>query len=591
MSVNRPVLIFDGKCGFCRIWINYWRKLTGDRIEYLPSQEVGDRFPQIPFTAYAESVQLVRPDGSVASGARAVFESLNRESLYVLFASFAEPAYRLIARHRDFAYQVNRFTFGRRVEPDRFEATQWIFLRLLALVYAAAFGSLAMQVTGLIGEHGLLPVRDFLNSVTQSFGGMRYIAVPSLFWWGSDDRNLLGLAIAGVVLAALLFITGFRKSVFERFLLGALFVLYLSFSAIGQDFLQFQWDSLLLETGFLAIFLGRTKIVPWLFRWLVFRLFFLSGAVKLLSQDPSWRNLSALSYHYHTQPLPTVLAWYADKLPGRVQHFSTAATLVIELAIPFFIFLPRMIRMFGAWCLIGLQALIALTGNYAFFNLLTVALTLFLFDDLALERFVPSRARLQFGILASQMERTVVRVVAVIIVALGVAHLLQTFRGVAPRPLNLAIRYTAPFQIVNTYGLFAVMTTERNEIILEGSNDGQNWLPYEFRYKPGNVDQRPRWIEPFQPRLDWQMWFAALSNFRSNPWFVNLAVKLLQGDEAVLSLLAGNPFPVRPPKFVRATVYQYTFSDADTRRRTGAWWARTPRGLYLPVVGLRTGQN
>jgi predicted DCC family thiol-disulfide oxidoreductase YuxK len=588
VPADKPILIWDGTCGFCRIWVDYWRRLTGDRIEYLTSQEVGGQFPQIPPEAYREAVQLVRPDGTVASGALAVFESLGMQTLYAGFGGISELAYRFIARHRNFFYQVTRFTFGTHIEPTRFEATQWIFVRLLAIIYAIAFGSLAVQVTGLIGSRGILPLPEFLNSIAQSFGKMRFLAVPSVFWMGADDTTLTGLCYGGLVLAALLFVTGFRRGRFERFILVLLFVLYLSFSAAGQDFLSFQWDSLLLEAGFLAIFLGRTRIVPWLFRWLVFRLIFLSGAVKLLSEDKTWRNLSALDFHYYTQPLPTVLAWYADKLPMRFQHFSTWLVLATELGIPFWIFMPRRIRIFAAWWLITLQVLIFLTGNYTFFNLLTIALCVFLFDDYKLERFVPQRVRQGFGQGARPFERAFAGVVAAVILVLGVARLMQSFSGIAPEPLAAAITYTAPFQIVNNYGLFAVMTTERNEIIIEGSEDGEKWVPYEFRYKPGDVNRAPRWVQPHQPRLDWQMWFAALGSYRTNPWIVNLAVRLLDGSPSVPPLLANNPFPQHPPRFVRATVYRYTFTDFETRRRTGAWWKREPRGLYLPAVGLRS---
>jgi hypothetical protein len=368
---------------------------------------------------------------------------------------------------------------------------------------------------------------------------------------------------------------------FSRVCLILLFVLYLSFSSAGQDFLSFQWDALLLETGFLAIFLGRTPVVVWLFRWLVFRLYFLSGAVKLLSGDPTWRNLTALNYHFHTQPLPVRLAWYADKLPEPVLHALTFLTLAIELGAPFLIFAPRRIRMFGASLMIGLQVLILLTGNYAFFNLLTIALCLFLFDDQAWRRpFVrsPRSARIGPAILAA------------IIVTLGLVHMLETFNVPLPEPLPTLTRVTAPFEIVNSYGLFAVMTTTRPDIIVEGSNDGQNWAAYEFRYKPGDMDRAPRWAAPHQPRLDWQMWFAALGNYRSSPWFMGFALRLLQNSEPVLALLEKNPYSDFPPRYVRARVYEYTFTDWATRRATGAWWQRRLLGEYLPAIGLRPTQ-
>ena len=441
---ERPILIYDGHCGFCRIWLDYWRQLTGGRIEYIASQDVGDRFPQIPREAYSQSVQLVRPDGSVVSGARAVFEALGKGRLYPWISGPSEFAYRVIAAHRDFLYQVTRFTFGTRIEPTRFDATQWLFLRALAVIYAVAFGSLAFQVTGLIGEHGLVPVAPFLTSIERTGSTLRFLAVPSLLWGASDDTTLVGLCFIGVVLSAMLFLTGFARGKFERLILILLFVLYLSYASTGQEFLSFQWDSLLLEAGFLAIFIGRNRIVPWLFRWLTFRLYFLSGAVKLLSGDPNWRNLSAVGFHWHTQPLPTVLAWYADKLPTGAQHFATGATLGIELLLPFLIFFPRRMRMFGAWGLIALQAVIFATGNYTFFNLLTIALTLFLFDDQALARFMPALNRQTLAERSEgRISRSAAIAVAAIVMVLSVSHLIETFTDRLPSALNAALRYTA----------------------------------------------------------------------------------------------------------------------------------------------------
>jgi hypothetical protein len=215
-------------------------------------------------------------------------------------------------------------------------------------------------------------------------------------------------------------------------------------------------------------------------------------------------------------------------------------------------------------------------------------LLLFVLDGQALRRAIPPDIAARFGRIAGVMETRVASAVAAIILFLGLAHLWVTFRGTAPEPVRIALRYTGPLEIVNSYGLFAVMTTQRMEIIVEGSTDGDHWQAYEFRYKPGDVNTAPRWIEPFQPRLDWQMWFAALSNYQSNPWFVNFLVRLLEGSPAVEKLLATNPFLGHPPRFIRASVYEYGFTDADTKRRTGAWWQRQPKGLYLPSVGLKT---
>jgi predicted DCC family thiol-disulfide oxidoreductase YuxK len=600
MTDGKPVLLYDGHCGFCRIWIDYWRQITGDRVEYAASQESADRYPQIPHQAFAEAVQLIRPDGSVASGAGAVFETLGTQRIYhssAMVRAVTEGCYRFIAQRRPFFYQLTRFTFGTHIEPARFSATQWLFLRLLAIVYAIAFASMGVQVLGLIGSRGILPVRDFLDNVARNFGALRYLAVPTVFWWGNDDTTLVGICVAGVVLAALLILTGFRRGFFERQILILLFVLYLSLNSAGQDFFFFQWDSLLLEAGFLAIFLSRanpaSKLIPWMFRWLVFRLYFLSGSVKLLSHDPAWRNLSALKFHYYTQPLPTIFAWYMEQLPQWFHRASTAVVLGVETGVPFLIFAPRRIRILAAFCLLALQVLILLTGNYTFFNLLTIVLTLFLFDDRTLERFVPQRVRQRLSELAppGRLYRAVAAASAAVILTLGLTRMLETFTGNAPEPLRAIASFAAPLNIVSSYGLFAVMTTTRIEIIVEGSMDGENWLAYEFRYKPGDLNIAPRWVAPHQPRLDWQMWFAALGDYRANPWFVNFALRLLDGSPEVVALLAHNPFPDHPPRYVRAMAYEYTFTDWQTHRRTGAWWKREPRGVYLPAVGLKAASQ
>jgi predicted DCC family thiol-disulfide oxidoreductase YuxK len=585
----QPLLIYDGRCGFCRIWIDYWKRLTGDRVDFAPSQEVASRFPQIAPEAFAEAVQLVRPDGTVASGARAVFETLGRQGIYEsssFLAASTEAVYRFIARRRSFFYWVTRLTFGKRIEPARFALTQWLFLRLLAAIYIVAFASLAVQVTGLLGEHGISPAHDFFGRVGTDLGPTqiwtRFWAVPSVFWWNSTDKILVGAAWMGVGLGAVLFIGRL-----ERLALVLLYVLYLSF----------QWDALLLEVGFLAIFFGNTsvtqKTIAWLYRWLAFRLYFLSGFVKLASNDPNWRNLSALDFHYWTQPLPTVIAWYADKLPRGFQHASTFMVLAIELGAPFLIFMPRRIRLFGAGLLLSLEALIFLTGNYTFFNLLAVAITLFLFDDQALRGLVWMPRRVREWVMAEPARtgragRLAAAALTLLILPLGLARIFENVTSQLPQLLEAVARYTSPFQVVNSYGLFAVMTTERLEIVVEGSDDGQQWRAYEFPYKPGDVSRAPRWAAPHQPRLDWQMWFAALGDYRTNPWFVAFAERLLEGSPEVVALLAKNPFPDHPPRYIRAVTYDYRFSTWEEHRQTGAWWHREPHGDYLPTVGLRT---
>ena len=405
-------------------------------------------------------------------------------------------------------------------------------------------------------------------------GVSRYWFMPSVFWLDHSDSALRLVCWAGVLLSIVL-ILGFV----ERITLVCLFMLYLSLTSAGQDFLSFQWDLLLVETGFLAIFLGRSHLVIWLFRWLLFRLMFLSGSVKLLSHDSAWRDLSAMRFHYETQPLPTPLAWYAFQLPFWFQRATTVFVFVVELSIPFLVFAPRRLRIFGAWCLLGFQALIFLTGNYAFFNVLAMALCLFLFDDAAFPK-------LRFACRKAPIGRIAAVAAAALVLVLSGLYLSGTFFDYTPPLGGVILHYAAPFGIVNTYGLFAVMTTRRPEIIVQGSNDGVTWFDYEFRFKPGDLRKGPRWVAPYQPRLDWQMWFAALGNYRSSPWFVNFLVRLLQGSPQVLGLLASNPFPQAPPKYVRAELFDYKFTDFQTRKTTGNVWRREIRGWYVPAISL-----
>jgi predicted DCC family thiol-disulfide oxidoreductase YuxK len=581
---DNPLVLYDGNCGFCRIWIQYWNQLTGNRVDYAPSQEAGERFSQIPRENFGQAVQLVMPEGEVISGARAVFGTLTYVPgmawlLWLYnhlpgFAGVSEAFYRVIAGHRTFFYYLTRLTFGRRIISLRYASVEWVFLRILAAIYFVAFASFGMQVTGLIGERGIAPLGRYLAAVSQTFGSAGYRMMPTLFWFAHGDRVLLAACWVGGAISLLL-LAGY----FERASLVCLYVLYLSLCTAGQEFMSFQWDFLLLETGFLAIFLGQSKLIVFLFRWLAFRLTFLSGAVKLMSHDPTWRNLTALSYHYWTQPLPTPVAWYANQLPFWFHRFSTAMVFVIELGVPFLFFAPRPWRLLGAFCALYLQTLIFLTGNYTFFNLLAVAIYLFLFDDAAL-------AKLRLRTRRVRIKPAVATTVAVIVVVLSVSELWGMFFGSSSEEGNDLVRLAAPFGIVNTYGLFAMMTTSRPEIIVQGSSDGQTWLDYDFKYKPGDLRRAPRWAAPFQPRLDWQMWFAALSGPRGAPWFDNFMVRLLQGSPEVRGLLGKDPFPASPPKYVRALLFNYGFTDFSTRRATGDWWQRSPRGMYFPEISL-----
>ena len=353
----------------------------------------------------------------------------------------------------------------------------------------------------------------------------------------------------------------------------------------GQIFMGYQWDWLLIEAGFLAIFLRPANSRVWLLRWLLFRLVFESGAVKLLSGDPSWRSLTALRFHYETQPLPTPLAWYAHLLPDWIQTTSVIGVFIVELILPFLMFAPRRLKQVAGFGIVALQVLIFLTGNYTFFNLLTVALCLFLFDDAFFARW-----KLDTRKVSNQApNRFVTAAIWSLVVFLSIVELGNTFHKI-PAPIARAAGQIEQFGFLSHYGLFAVMTTQRMEIQIEGSEDGQTWEPYLFRYKPGPLNRALPWVEPYHPRLDWQMWFAALGNARENPWFIRMMISLLRGSRPINQLFAQTPFAGKLPKFVRATIYQYRFTSWSERQKTGNYWSREIKGLYFPPVGLRAGQ-
>ena len=592
-----PLVIFDGHCGFCKIWVDFLRELTGGRFRWAPSQEVAGEFPQIPREEFSRSVQLVQPDGEVERGARAVFDIFGAAPGYRWlpwcyehapgFAPVTELAYRLIASHRDFGYRATRLLWGREVHPASFKSAEWIFARMLALIYLFAFWSFALQAAGLIGSNGILPLNRYLPALRDSAGASAWIDVPTLFWFNSTDAAIRWLPLAGLVLA-LVAVAGFarRLAFIQRLAFALMFVLYLSICAAGQDFMSFQWDYLLLETGFLAVFVGPSRVTVWLFRVLLFKLMFFSGYVKLSSGDPTWRNLTAMFFHYHTQPLPMPLAWYTDHLPPLFQRGTTAAVLGIELGAPFLVFLPRRPRIAGAAFLAGLQVLILLTGNYAFFNWLTIALCVLLLDDRFWERLFRRHHRVRERKSPGRPVRWTLALLTILVLALNIGQFQRLLFGDTGGPLGKLLHLAEPFGIVNSYGLFAVMTTTRPEIVIQGSNDGVTWLDYSFRYKPGDVTRGMPVIAPFQPRLDWQMWFAALGSYRGNPWFGNLMVRLLQGSPQVTQLLEHAPFGRTPPRYVRALLYQYNFTTMAQHRATGAWWKRELLGLYFPPISL-----
>jgi predicted DCC family thiol-disulfide oxidoreductase YuxK len=612
---STPLLIFDGDCHFCRRWIERWRELTAGAVEYTPSQEVAGRFPEIPPEDFECAVQFIETDGTVFSGAEAVFRSLGhkRGRKWMIwcyervpgFRAITEIAYRAVARHRRSASYLTRLLWGNDVrQPAYFESRRW-FVRSLGCIYLIAFLSLWPQLDGLIGEHGILPVGEYLPAAREHFGGNAPFLLPTLCWFNSSDVFLHFLCGAGAVISILL-MAGFLPVVS----LILLFVFYLSLTIAGQTFLSFQWDILLLETGFLAIFFAPvrwrmrrghgvpvSRVGHFLLKLLLFKLMLMSGVVKLTSGDDSWWNLTALDYHYWTQPLPTVVGWWAQQSPEWFRKVSTYFVLAVECVVPFFIWAPRRLRHVACALLILLQVLIALTGNYCFFNLLTIALCLLLIDDAAWrskERRFPNRRSEpgesgQLTDSPSWSQRWAAVVVLLATFPINAMIIFSAFKPQTPwpRPLAMIGDSVEPFRIVSGYGLFRVMTKARPEIILEGSVDGVEWRPYEFKWKPGDVSGPPRWVAPHQPRLDWQMWFAALGTYRENPWFVRLAVSLLRNEPTVTGLLAHNPFAKEPPRYIRATLFDYHFTSWSEHKATGAWWKRERQGEYLPPISLR----
>ena len=590
---RRATLVYDGDCGICRYWVDYWKQLTGDQVLYRAYQEAAGDFPAIPRERFARAIQFIEPDGTSYAGAAATYRTLRyapgRSVWWWMyeripgFAAVSEGVYAFLARHRDLLGRLSYILWGPRLEAERYELVSWVFLRLIGIIYVIAFASLAVQIRGLVGEGGILPAGEFLKAAHHGWGMSAYWRMPTLFWLNASDAALVAATGLGILLG--LFVVFGR---WTRAALIGLYVLYLSCVYAGQVFMSYQWDLLLLESGFLAIFLtAGSRVVVWLYRWLIFRYLFMSGIVKAISAQPTWHDLTALKYYFMSQPLPTPLAWYAAQLPPWMLAVGTAATLVIELALVFLIFLPRRLRAVAASCILIFQVLIMLTGNYGFFNLLTMALCVFLFDDAAIRHAVPRKLTLWIQDRAPRPGKTATvcaLLLTMVVVPVGADRIVQALASPNLPIVGAVTRATSPWLIVNAYGPFATTTMKRPEIIVEGSDDGQSWRAYDFRYKPGPVDRRPSWNIPHQPRLDWQMWFAAYGSFAQNPWFENLLRRLLEGSAPVLALFGSNPFPDHPPKRVRALLFDYRFADPATHARTGQWWIRRQEGLYFPEI-------
>jgi hypothetical protein len=503
---------------------------------------------------------------------------------------------------------------------------RWLFLRALALIYFSAFFSLLFQVRGLIGPNGILPAQQFLLAVQNALGSARFQFAPTLYWISSGNGFILALCWLGLAASiAALFNLWPRLSFF------LCFVCYLSFVAAAQDFSGYQSDGMLLAAGFLALFLAPSGLRPalgaatpppraayFLLQWEWFRIYFESGIGKLLGGDPEWRHLTAMNEYYQNGPLPTWIGWYVQHLPQWFQTGTAAATLVMEVALVCMLFLPRRARIICFFIVTPWEIGVILTANYTFLNYLVLILGVLLIDDRILHRFVPARLRpaaisdrqnsepseeepaSSLSILttaappapsAPRLTHPQAAMLALATVLLTLVAYVTTAQLVlmpfpdAPIPTS-PIHWLEPSRIANRYGLFEQMTRGRYEIEFQGSNDGQTWTPYPFRYKPQALNQPPGIYAPYQPRFDWNLWFCSLADWRQCNIVPLAEIRLLHSDPDVLHLFAANPFPAAPPKYIRAVLWQYWFTSMQQKHDTGNWWRRSLLGLYAPVLTL-----
>jgi hypothetical protein len=470
---------------------------------------------------------------------------------------------------------------------EEYRLTSWLFIKMLAVVYIIAFASLAIQISGLAGPNGLLPFHEFLANNFQAMGSEAWWFYPNIFWLDASDTALSAAAWGGVMLA-LLVLAGRC----EWLALPLMYFLYLSLFHAGGTFLSFQWDTLLLETGLLAIFLLRspTVLVIFLYHWLLFRFRFMSGIFKLESGDPAWSGLTALNTYFEAQPLPHIGSWYFHQLPEVVLKAGVLLTFFTELIVPFFIFLPRRFRLIAAGITIFMQLLIIATSNHGFVNILVIVLCLFLLDDRIVSRIIPRG--MQQGIRektkpAGPVSKPLLATVAVLVVcgSLITAYWRIT-RDNLPTIITEPIVWTHQYGIAHIFHIFPTMQVERQELEIQGSYDGREWYSYVFRYKPGPLDRAPRFNVPHQPRLDWMMWFIPPQSSMDSYWFSQLLFRLRQGSPEVLGLLEHNPFPNNPPRYIRVLAYQYHFTTPEERAKTGDWWKREYLGVF-PYVKPR----
>ena len=460
--------------------------------------------------------------------------------------------------------------------------SRFVFERALALIYLVAFACAANQFVPLLGERGLLPASRFIRAVP-------FRSSPSLFYLSSTDATFRVAAWLGIGLSCVM-LTGLpqRSAAAAAAIWGGLWLLYLSFVNVGQVFYGFGWESLLLETGFFAIFLGGSGTAPsaiaiWILRWILFRDMFGAGLIKLRG-DPCWSDLTCLDYYFETQPIPNGLSWFFHWLPAGVHHAGVVFNHIVELGVPFLYFMPQPIAAIGGVLTILFQLTLIVSGNLSWLNWLTVVLCIPTIDDRWWSWLPISTPALQPMMAVQKVATYAVGAIVAVMSIRPIVNMLS--------PQQMMNYSFNPLHLVNTYGAFGSITRTRHEIAIEGTDAdvvtaASRWREYEFKGKPGDPSRRPLQIAPYHLRLDWLMWFAAMSSPDEHPWFTMLLVRLLEGDPATLGLLKTNPFPDRPPRYLRALYYTYHFTTPEERRRTGQWWNRELAGLYVAPVTLR----
>jgi hypothetical protein len=528
---------------------------------------------------------------------------------------------------------------------------RWIFLRALGIIYFSAFFSLLFQINGLMGPDGVLPAQRYLSAVAESFGAARYWYAPTLFWFSSSSTALMAVTWVGLAASVIAFLNVWPRVSFGICFVSFLSFVTATdvFSMYQSDgmLLEAGFIALFFAPGGIWPGWGAddapSRASEFLLKWEWFRIYFESGMVKLLSGDVEWRNFTAMDEYYQNGPLPTWIGWYVEHLPHWFHAATVAGTLALELALVFLLFFPRRIRLICFFIVTPWEMGVILTANYTFLNYLVLALGFLLLDDRAVAWLIPARFRLREETRDAESER--VEELPLSILAVGEASLVtadletaepetqepvgaesrlqrnlgravgDTWRGVGLATAALMLTWVAydttaemigipfghvplpttpiaalePFRIANQYGLFAVMTRGRYEIEFQGSNDGTNWVAYPFRNKPQAVNEAPRIYAPYQPRFDWNLWFASLGDWQQNQMVPLTEERLLAGSPAVLSLFRSNPFAQAPPKYARAVLWQYWFTTAEEKRSTGNWWRREYLGLYAPELTLAAG--